>query len=156
MIRRIRGRNRQAGPVAWPLLCALLVYGGVVPPFGRADEAPQEVVILAGAIAGWLNEGRAAKVVEQCTPQASAMLPRDRLEDLWRMLTARLGPLRQRTVARTRVGADGTLVVVTCEFEQASMDMHVVFNERRQVAGLWFSPHEAEPESSHAESQPAD
>ncbi len=65
-------------------------------------------------------------------------MPEDKLNATWLQLTAQVGAF-QRFLACQAAEKDGyRLVTVTCEFEKASLDILLPFNQAGQMAGLNF------------------
>ncbi len=65
----------------------------------------------------------------------------DKLETMWKkQLPAQLGAFKKQGSARREQLQGYEIVLVTCEFEKASLDARVVFDKAGKVAGLGFVP----------------
>jgi dienelactone hydrolase len=62
------------------------------------------------------------------------------LIDLWRQLIAQSGNVRQLVGTRTTEMGGYRIVLVTLQFEKATIDLQTVFNEQGNIAGISFIP----------------
>jgi dienelactone hydrolase len=69
-----------------------------------------------------------------------AALPGTKLKEIWESLTTQAGPFQKQLHTRTEKMAGYDIVFVTSQFEKAKVDIKVVLNSKRQVAGLFFLP----------------
>ena len=67
-------------------------------------------------------------------------LPVEKLREIWGYLIAQAGHMKKQTGVRIEKSAQYDIVYVTCEFEKASLDIKVVFNIMKEIAGLFFAP----------------
>lgn len=68
------------------------------------------------------------------------VMPEPKMRETWRAVTEQAGAFQKILGTRTGIQGGSEVVFVTSEFDQAILDIKVVFNGSRQVAGLWFSP----------------
>jgi dienelactone hydrolase len=65
----------------------------------------------------------------------------DKLETMWRtQLPPQLGAFKKQTAARRDQFQGYEIVLVTCEFEKATLDTRVVFDKAGKIAGFGFVP----------------
>ena len=65
----------------------------------------------------------------------------DKLEPMWtKQLPAQLGAFKKQAGARREQLQGYEIVLVTCEFEKATLDARVVFDKAGKIAGLGFVP----------------
>ncbi|MCJ7484589.1 MAG: alpha/beta fold hydrolase [Candidatus Aminicenantes bacterium] len=65
----------------------------------------------------------------------------DKLEALWtKQLPAQLGGLKKQAAARREQFQGYEIVLITCEFEKATLDTRVVFDKAGKIAGFGFVP----------------
>ncbi len=62
------------------------------------------------------------------------------LQSAWEAIKAKNGAFKQRIGSRIEREGGFDCVYVTCEFDEAKLDVEVVFNEKKEVGGLWFKP----------------
>jgi hypothetical protein len=112
----------------------------VGPQAVRAQGAAESPEARARAFVDLMASGQFPQAFESFTPQMKAAMPVDRLSATWNRLTGQAGPF-QRQIA-TSVVPRGVLsvVVVTCEFERATLDVQVTVNPANLVGGLFFRP----------------
>ena len=67
-------------------------------------------------------------------------LPEAKLREVWQAVQAQAGPFNGQVRTRLEKLAGYDVVFVTCRFGESTLDIKVVFNARRQVAGLFFVP----------------
>jgi hypothetical protein len=65
----------------------------------------------------------------------------DKLETMWaKQLPAQLGVFKKQAAARREELQGYEIVLVTCEFEKATLDARIVFDMAGKIAGLGFVP----------------
>jgi dienelactone hydrolase len=106
----------------------------------RAQEAAQGPETRARAFVDLMAGGQYAEAFESFTPQMKAALPVDRLSQTWKALAAQAGPFRRQIATSVTPRGVLSVVVVTCEFERATLDVHVTVNPANQVGGLALRP----------------
>jgi len=67
-------------------------------------------------------------------------LPAEKLREVWNSLIAQSGPFVEQAGTRREKILLYDVIFVTCKFERAVLDAKVVFNDKHQVAGLFFVP----------------
>jgi uncharacterized protein len=126
------------------LLFAVAACGGAsepAAPAAAADAAERwSPVAMARQVVAELSAGKTAAVTARFDENMAAALPGDALAELWSGIEAQIGAFQaQRGV---RVEDDGALAVVTvtCAFARADIDVRVVVNGQRRIAGLDVRP----------------
>jgi uncharacterized protein len=134
--------RRAIASLVWSVLFAVagVVVFTVDPQAVRAQGATQSPEARGRAFVALMAGGQFAQAFESFTPQMKAAMPVDRLSAIWHGLIAQAGPF-QRQIA-TSVVPRGVLsvVVVICEFERATFDVHVTVNPANLVGGLFLRP----------------
>ena len=105
-----------------------------------AAEPLQDQTQVAKDFVGLLSRGDFAGALQQCDGAMLAALPGAKLKEIWQSLTAQAGPFQKQLRTRTEKMAGYDIVFVTSQFEKAKVDIKVVLNSKRQVAGLFFLP----------------
>lgn len=70
-------------------------------------------------------------------------LPEDRLKEIWEALPAQTGAFLEIGGTRSAEKDQYRIIFITCVFENAAIDVRVVFNPKGKVAGLFFQPAQA-------------
>ncbi|MGB7054614.1 MAG: DUF3887 domain-containing protein [bacterium] len=67
-------------------------------------------------------------------------MPEDAVSAAWESLLAQAGEFNKIIGVRQAKEQGYDVVYVTCGFEKSQLDVKVVFNEKKEVSGLWFLP----------------
>lgn len=67
-------------------------------------------------------------------------LPAAKLEEVWKSIQNKCGAFKIQSSVRKEKTDQLTVIIVTCDFEKASLDVKLVFNDKNEISGLWFSP----------------
>ena len=120
------------------VLLSILVFAGTVQTtWGQAQD---ESVTDARAFIELLVNKKFASAVEQFDNSMKTALPETKLAETWTSVQAQVGPFKQAGAARSEKRGDFTVVVVTCDFQNLALDVSVVFDQQKRVAGLFFAP----------------
>lgn len=103
-------------------------------------QAQDEFITDARAFIDLLVNKKFATAVEQFDNTMKTALPEAKLEETWNAVLAQAGPFKQAGSAKPEKRDAFTVVVVTCEFQNAALDVSVVFDQQNRVAGLFFAP----------------
>ncbi len=106
------------------------------------QEAPKvgDLTKLAKAFVELLIKEDYANAVQKFDKTMKDAMPVEKLEEAWQGLLTKAGPLKKQIGLRQTQEQGYDIVYVTCEFEKAKVDIKVVFNNAKQVSGLWFVP----------------
>jgi hypothetical protein len=67
-------------------------------------------------------------------------LPAEKLQELWESTVSQIGPFKEQLGSRIEKQADFDIILGTCQFENGTLDVKVVYNAEKQFAGLFFTP----------------
>ena len=67
-------------------------------------------------------------------------LPVEKLQATWLSLTSQVGEFKEQAGVHTFQMPSAQLVIVTCAFANASLDINVAFNEAGKIIGLTITP----------------
>jgi uncharacterized protein len=106
-------------------------------------SAPVDVTSAGRHFVELLAKEDFAGAVARFDPAMTTALPEPKVREIWQALQAQAGPFRKQLgVSATK--QDGyDVVLVSCQFEQATLDAKVVFDDKGLVAGLFFLPRSA-------------
>ncbi|MGD0651668.1 MAG: alpha/beta fold hydrolase [Verrucomicrobiia bacterium] len=104
------------------------------------QTGPREPVVVAKEFVDLLVKGDFAAAAKNFDETVSAALPPDKLREVWTALNAQAGAFQKQL--GTQSGQYGALsvVLVTCQFQRAVIDVKVALDGQRRIAGLWFLP----------------
>jgi len=74
-------------------------------------------------------------------------LPEQKLREVWQSLQKQAGRFKKQLRTRMEMQQGYEAVFVTCQFERATLDAKVVFDAKKQIAGLFFVPSQAAAKS---------
>jgi dienelactone hydrolase len=103
----------------------------------RADPVP-----AAERFVDRLARGEYDAAAQQFDEAVARALPPDKLEKTWQSVVAGAGAFKGRLRSNAVRDQGLDIVVVTCAFEKAPINVKVVFNKKGEIAGLWFAPSE--------------
>lgn len=101
---------------------------------------PTPIEAMAKDLVDLLVKGNYEAVVENFDDTMKKALPADKLKQVWDSLIVQAGPFVEQTAVRKEKILQYDVVFVTCKFEKAVLDAKVVFNNKRQISGLFFVP----------------
>jgi len=122
------------------VLVAGVVGFAAGPKAVRAQDEAQSPEARARTFVDLMAGGQYAEAFESFTPQMKAALPVDRLSETWKTLAAQAGPFRRQIATSVTPRGVLSVVVVTCEFERATLDVQVTVNPANLVGGLAVRP----------------
>ncbi len=141
--------------MTWTKTCwftFLFCIGGTL-TFGEEKKLPEQIA-MAIALVDAFAKGDYAAAGKNFDKVMEKALPADRRKELWEKLVKQVGVYKKRTGTRVeareanqfppdtgrRVEKVGKydVVIVTCQFERMTLDVRVVFNDDKQVTGLFF------------------
>lgn len=128
---------------------ALAVLSNPLTAPAQQEESPAhaEIVNLATGFVSSCARGDFVEATKRFDSTMKGAMPTDKLEETWNSLLSQAGPFLRRNAFRMQQAEGYDIVFVTCEFEKMSLDVKVVFNDKQQIAGLWFVP--AQPEAEY-------
>ena len=89
---------------------------------------------------GMLAQGDYAESFAKFDETMKGVMPVDTLEQAWQSLLAKTGTFEKIVGVGQRKEQGYDVVLVTCQFENTQLDVKVVYNDKKEVSGLWFQP----------------
>jgi len=118
----------------------LLVCFLYSPAYGQNTFKSGNINTLANEIVERLIQEDFSNVVKNFDSTMNAALPVEKLRNIWKTLKAQVGPAQKLVGARTEKSGQYDIVFVTYQFEKIVLDIKIVFNGTKQIAGLFFAP----------------
>ena len=138
------GISLWAGLIAVTVIWGFKGRTGSVEP---AKKAPQEsstettsIETLAKDLVNSLASGDYKKAVENFDGTMKNALPAEKLQEVWNSIIAQSGPFVEQLGTRREKILLYDVIFVTCKFERGVLDAKVVFDRKKQIAGLFFVP----------------
>jgi dienelactone hydrolase len=119
-----------------------LVLIGYVPAHSqeREDAMSPDLVASAQAFVDLLAKRDFSSAERSFDDTMQTALPQEKLQETWDAIMAQAGAFKQQVRTRTEERSGYNVVIVTCEFEKAAVDIQVVFDHAKRIAGLFFAP----------------
>jgi hypothetical protein len=95
---------------------------------------------MAENLVNLLADAQFEKATENFDATMKKALPPDQLKQIWDSLVTDVGPYQEQIGTRTEKVLRYQAVFVTCRFENTPLDIKVVFDSQKQIAGLFFVP----------------
>jgi len=101
---------------------------------------PMPIETLAKGLVNSLTSRDYKKAVENFDETMKKALPAEKLQQVWNSLIVQSGPFVEQLGTRKEKILQYDVIFVTCKFENAVLDTKVVFDHKKQIAGLFFVP----------------
>lgn len=122
------------------MLIIVLTFGIVSCTKPAPMDFPVEVTDRAIDFVAKLAEEDYAGVTTYYDTTMRQQLPESKLAEIWQQLLIQTGPYVGILETRNTIVQDYDVVFVTTEFESLVLDIRVVFDKDKRVAGLFFQP----------------
>jgi dienelactone hydrolase len=121
-----------------------------------AEAETKSIETLAKDLVWALASGDYKKATENFDGTMENALPAEKLKEVWNSLIAQLGPFVEQVGTRRAKILQYDVIFVTCKFEKQIFDAKVVFNDNKQIAGLFFVPSQAPASEKPAKLESSD
>jgi len=121
---------------------ACLVAASAVSSLNDSLAYPEDTPIVEAArgVVSELSSGKYGALHARFDATMKAALPEEKVPEMWKSIVAQFGSFQSQGAARQEKSGGFDIVFVTCQFEKGAMELRVVFNAERQVAGLFLAP----------------
>lgn len=109
-----------------------------------------EIETLAGTFVALLAKEDFSSATKMFDANMKKLVPADSLREMWGALSLGAGQYRKQTAYRKIKAGGFDVVFVSCEFEQATLNIRVVFDDMGKITGVFTSG----LESTHKYSAP--
>ena len=113
---------------------------------GQNDVLSDERTDLANNFVELLIHEDFYGAVKYLDSNMNAVLPAEKLREIWKSLKYQVGSAQMHVGVRTEKSGRYDVVFVTYQFEHMTLDIKIVFNDARQIAGLFFAPNQSSTE----------
>jgi len=108
--------------------------------FLKEENEFAELIKKAKAFVQLMAAEKYAEGVAYFDATMTEVMPESKLKLTWESVMKRVGSLKTQNGTRTEQIGKYDAVYVVCEFEKEKMDVKVVFDKEKKVAGLFFLP----------------
>ncbi len=98
-----------------------------------------ELITKAEDMLSALEKGDYEAAVKDFDAAMAKAAPPEKMKQVWEAVNKQLGGLKNEKGIRTETGAQYDVVFITLEFDKSTIDMKVVFNKEKQIAGQFFT-----------------
>jgi alpha-beta hydrolase superfamily lysophospholipase len=141
----------QAMKKTFPLLVFIFVLTSYwQTSFAQQPSSSDELVETAKQLVDRLVKEDFAGVVKNFDETMKRLSPEDKLRDTWKSIIGQVGAFKSQFAVKKEKIAENDAVIVSCEFALYAVDVKVVFNNQKQVTGLFFLPSSTPPPAKPA------
>ena len=106
----------------------------------QAASSQDELIAAARAFVELLVKKDFANAVATFDDTVKTAMPEAKLQETWNAVVTQVGAFKQIVKTRTEKRGAYTIVFVTSEFQNSTLDIRVVFDQSKRIAGLFFAP----------------
>lgn len=131
-----------------PLLGAGCVFVFLLLSFSSstmAAEPDPSLSAIAKTVVEQLTSGQFEALTTRFDSTLKAALPVSKLRETWAQVLTQAGAFQRQTGVRSEKAENYDVVFVTCAFEKAPLEVKVVFNSSKEIAGLFITPVQQPP-----------
>ena len=103
-------------------------------------QQPGELTTIAKEFVDLLVREDFSAAVKAFDTKMAEVMPPDKLQQTWAALKDQVGVFKKQIAVRKDKIQQYDVVFVTCQFERAALDVRVIFDSSRKIAGLYFLP----------------
>lgn len=107
---------------------------------GATEEEKKEPKTLAKEFVELLVKEEFSEAVKNFDATMKDAMPAKKLGEIWKATTGQAGFFKKQLGVREEKFLGSDIVLVTCEFDKGPMDVKVVYNDKKQISGLFFVP----------------
>jgi len=128
--------------ILFMMILSFLVAGPAFSARGPAQTAAEDALtVKARAYLAAMEKGDFTLAARDFDATMLKVSGPEKLEPMWtKQLPAQVGAFKKQTAARREELQGYEIVLVTCEFEKATLDARVVFDKAGKIAGIGFVP----------------
>ncbi len=123
-------------------LCVIslsLLISHITPCHQKKPNTMDELINMAKEFVNQLEKGDYAGSVKNFDVTMTRLVSPEKMKEVWEILIKQVGELIEQIGVRTESLPKYDIVYVTCEFEKTTLDVKVVFNKQKQIAGQFFT-----------------
>jgi len=122
------------------LLLAILPAPAFLHPQQSNTPPFDELIPIATEFVSALEKGDYGASVKHFDATMAKAAPPEKMKQIWEMVLSQVGPFKMWKGVWSESLPGYDIVYVTCEFEKATLDIKMVFNKNKKIAGQFFVP----------------
>jgi pimeloyl-ACP methyl ester carboxylesterase len=130
--------------------CVLVFCTLIFPSSALAAEPDPGLSAMAKTVVDQLVGGQFEALTTRFDSTMKAALPVSKLRETWAQVLAQAGAFQRQTSTRQEKAQNYDLIFVTCAFAKTPLDVKVVFNSSKEIAGLFITPVQQPPATMKA------
>ena len=129
-------------PIIIPTILLLVIFNQPIlqSQTTSSQDETANLITAARAFIDLLVKKDFAAAVTTFDDTMKTAMPEAKMQETWNTVLAQVGGFKQAGKARTEKRGGYTIIIVTSEFENAKLDIKVVFDQAKRIAGLFFAP----------------
>ena len=122
------------------ILLFLVMSLNFSPALSQQSKDYVDVETLAKEFVSFLSHEQFQAAVEYFDKVMKAAMPAETLAEIWKTITIQLGPFKSQKDTEVKKFKEHNyeIVFVTCEFERLTMDIKLIFNDKKQISSMSF------------------
>lgn len=122
------------------ILLFLVMALNFSPAISEQPKVYEDVATLAKEFVSCLSMEDYKDAVEYFDKGMKLSMPAKSLEEIWKTTTIQLGPFKSQKHTEVEKSKENNydIVYVTCEFERITMDIRLIFNEKKKICAMSF------------------
>jgi hypothetical protein len=99
-------------------------------------EGAKDIKTLAEEFVDHISKGEYAVATDYFDSNMKSLMPASKLSDTWQLIQSQVGRYKGRTATKTTKIQGFDVVLVTCQFEKATLDAQLAFDSSKQISGF--------------------
>ncbi|MCD6347681.1 MAG: alpha/beta fold hydrolase [Bacteroidales bacterium] len=106
------------------------------------DPEVSELQLMAQKFVNLLDQQKFESATETFDTTMTNAMPAAELQKMWKTITTQAGSFKKQIGMRSQKTGNYNIILVTCEFALAKLDVKVVYDQAKKMAGLFFLPYQ--------------
>lgn len=122
------------------ILTLIFIFSFFIPVKAQTTYNAAEYEASAKSFVDFLAKNDFKSAVSYFSEEVKKALPEDKLSQLWGSLIESLGPFEKQIDTKSEKSENFQMVFTKCKFKNQNIIIKTIFNNKIQIAGLWFLP----------------
>ncbi|MEN6355480.1 MAG: ankyrin repeat domain-containing protein [Armatimonadota bacterium] len=107
------------------------------PPPPVTVEGAKDIKTLAQEFVDHVSKGEYAAATDYFDNNMKSLMPASKLSETWQLIQSQVGSYKGRTATKTTKIQGFDVVLVTCQFEKATLDAQLAFDSSKRITGFY-------------------
>ncbi|MDN5200109.1 alpha/beta fold hydrolase [Fulvivirgaceae bacterium BMA10] len=104
------------------------------------SQAQESKIDITKKVLTYFQENKTDEIVKYFDDNMKAQLPSEKLSQVWQTLNVQAGKFKEASDIETQEVQGSEVVVYTCIFEKANLDLRLSFDPNNKINGMFFVP----------------